>query len=277
MAAAAAPERESAVENTELAGEPMPPSEALAAIEARLSPRIDLFAAEPLVRNPVAVCVDAAGRTVVAENLTYAEKPLKNDPRFRDRVTMLEDADGDGTAERHATLVDGLEGLASVAVGRGGLWLLCPPRLLFIPDGHRPPPGWPATPDTEEPARRRAAAVPILDGFTVSPNSHHTFANGLTWGPDGWLYGRCGASSPGEIGAPGSAPAERVPLRGGIWRYHPERKVFEAICHGTTNPWGLDWDDLGNGFFTNTVNGHLWRVLAGAHYARSHTVEPCFQ
>lgn len=274
MAAAAAPEAEPVVENSERAGEPMPPGEALSAIEARLSPRIDLFAAEPSIRNPVAACVDAAGRLLVAENLTYAEKPLKRDPRFRDRVTMLEDADGDGTAERQATLVDGLEGLASVAVGRGGLWLLCPPRLLFIPDGHRPPPGWPATPDSDEPARRRAAAVPILDGFTVSPNSHHTFANGLAWGPDGWLYGRCGASSPGEIGAPGSAPAERVPLRGGIWRYHPERKVFEAICHGTTNPWGLDWDDLGNGFFTNTVNGHLWRVLPGAHYARSHTVEP---
>jgi putative membrane-bound dehydrogenase-like protein len=274
VATGAAPETEPAVENTERAGEPLPPEAALAAIEARLSPRIDLFAAEPVIRNPVAACVDAAGRMLVAENLTYAEKPLKTDPRFRDRVTMLEDADGDGTAERHATLVDGLEGLASVAVGRGGLWLLCPPRLLFIPDGHRPPPGWPATPDSDEPARRLAAAVPILDGFTVSPNSHHTFANGLAWGPDGWLYGRCGASSPGEIGAPGSAPAERVPLRGGIWRYHPKRKIFEAVCHGTTNPWGLDWDDLGNGFFTNTVNGHLWRVLPGAHYARSHTVEP---
>ena len=274
MAAGAAPETEPATENTERAGEPLPPEAALAAIEARLSPRIDLFAAEPVIRNPVAACVDAAGRMIVAENLTYAEKPLKTDPRFRDRVTMLEDADGDGRAERQATLVDGLEGLASVAVGRGGLWLLCPPHLLFIADGHRPPPAWPATPDSDEPARRRAAAVPILDGFTVSPNSHHTFANGLTWGPDGWLYGRCGASSPGEIGAPGSAADQRVPLRGGIWRYHPERKIFESICHGTTNPWGLDWDDLGNGFFTNTVNGHLWRVLPGAHYARSHTVEP---
>ena len=274
VTADAAPEAEPAVENSERAGEPMPPGEALSAIEARLSPRIDLFAAEPSIRNPVAACVDAAGRLLVAENLTYAEKPLKTDPRFRDRVTMLEDADGDGSAERHATLVDGLEGLASVAVGRGGLWLLCPPRLLFIPDGHRPPPGWPQASDSDEPARRRDAAVPILDGFTVSPNSHHTFANGLTWGPDGWLYGRCGASSPGEIGSPGAEPHKRVPLRGGIWRYHPERKVFEALCHGTTNPWGLDWDDLGNGFFTNTVNGHLWRVLPGAHYARSHTVEP---
>jgi len=265
---------EPALDNTERAGEPLHPDEALSAVESRLAPRIGLFAAEPAIRNPIAACVDPAGRLLVAENLTYAEKPQKTDPRFRDRVTMLEDADGDGRAERQATLVDGLEGLASVAVGRGGLWLLCPPRLLFIPNGHRPPPGWPLTPDTDEPARRRAAAVPILDGFTVSPNSHHTFANGLAWGPDGWLYGRCGASSPGEIGSPGAEPHQRVPLRGGIWRYHPERKIFEALCHGTTNPWGLDWDDLGNGFFTNTVNGHLWRVLPGAHYARSHTTEP---
>jgi len=170
VTAGAAPEAEPAVENSERAGEPMPPGKALAAIEARLTSRIDLFAAEPLIRNPVAACVDAAGRLLVAENLTYAEKPLKRDPRFRDRVTMLEDADGDGIAERHATLVDGLEGLASAVVGRGGLWLLCPPRLLFIPGGHLPPPGWPDAPDHDEPARRRAAAVPILDGFTADPS-----------------------------------------------------------------------------------------------------------
>jgi putative membrane-bound dehydrogenase-like protein len=264
----------SASDNSETAGDPPSPADALATITTRIPARVTVFAAEPTIRNPVAACSDPAGRLLVAENLTYAEKPLKTDLRFRDRVTILEDADGDGTAERKATLVDGLEGLASVAVGRGGLWLLCPPRLLFVPGGHQPPPGWPDAADTTEPARRRQAAVVVLDGFTVSPSSHHTFANGLVWGPDGWLYGRSGASSPGEIGPPGSTPAERVPLRGGIWRYHPERKVFEAICHGTTNPWGLDWDDLGNGFFTNTVNGHLWRVLPGAHYARSHTVEP---
>lgn len=263
-----------APENSEHAGDPLPPEEALAAIRCRLPAAFTLLAAEPTIRNPIAATADAAGRLVVAENLTYAEKPLKSDPRFRDRVTLLADDDGDGRAEHRAILVDGLEALASVAVGRGGLWLLCPPRLLFIPGGHLPPPGWPAAPDAAEPARRRAAAVVVLDGFTVSPSSHHTFASGLAWGPDGWLYGRSGASSPGEIGAPDCDAAARVPLRGGIWRYHPERKVFEALCHGTTNPWGLDWDDRGEGFFTNTVNGHLWRVLPGAHYARSHTAEP---
>ena len=30
----------------------------------------------------------------------------------------------------------------------------------------------------------------------------------------------------------------------GVWRYHPTRKVFEVVAHGTTNPWGLDFDDV---------------------------------
>ena len=261
-------------ENSEHGGEPLPPDAALEAIRCRLPATVSLWAAEPVIRNPVAATVDTAGRLLVAENLSYAEKPIGTHPSLRDRVVMLEDHDGDGRAEHHATLVDGLETLSGVATGRGGLWVLCPPRLLFIPGGHLPPPGWPDAADAEEAARRRGAAVPLLDGFTPSKSSHHTFANGLAWGPDGWLYGRSGASSPGEVGAPGAPPEDRVPLRGGIWRYHPERHVFEAVCHGTTNPWGLDWDDRGEGFFTNTVNGHLWRVLPGAHYARSHTLEP---
>jgi putative membrane-bound dehydrogenase-like protein len=260
--------------DSERGGDPLPPAAALAAVSCRLPARITLLASEPVIRNPVAACSDDAGRLLVAENLSYAEKGAAGAPRHGDRVVMLEDADGDGDAERHATLVDGLRGLSGVAVGRDGLWVLCPPRLLFIPGGHRPPAGWPGPGDAAEPARRLAGAITVLDGFTVSPTSHHTFANGLAWGPDGWLHGRSGASSPGEIGPPDAEPRARVPLRGGIWRFHPERRVFEALCHGTTNPWGLDWDDRGAGFFTNTVNGHLWRLLPGAHYARSHTLEP---
>ena len=51
-------------------------------------------------------------------------------------------------------------------------------------------------------------------------------------------------------------------------------KVFEVLCHGTTNPWGLDWNSNGEGFFVNTVNGHLWQVIPGAHYKRPHSEDP---
>ncbi len=105
-------------------------------------------------------------------------------------------------------------------------------------------------------------------------DNHHTFANGLKWGPDGWLYGRCGASSPGQVGIPGTPDALRIPLRGGLWRFHPLRKRFEVLAHGTTNPWGHDWNALGEAFFINTVNGHLWHLIPGSHLVRPHTIEP---
>ncbi|MCH8045454.1 MAG: hypothetical protein IID44_17220 [Planctomycetes bacterium] len=38
--------------------------------------------------------------------------------------------------------------------------------------------------------------------------------------------------------------------------------------HGTVNPWGLDFNDYGEGFFPNSVTGHLWHLIPGAHYKR---------
>jgi len=63
-------------------------------------------------------------------------------------------------------------------------------------------------------------------------------------------------------------------MRGTMWRYHPQRKVVEALSSGTTNPWGHDWNEHGELFFINTVNGHLWHDFAGAHFVRPHTVDP---
>ena len=109
----------------------------------------------------------------------------------------------------------------------------------------------------------------MLDGFDVARGNYHNFANGLRWGPDGWLYGRCGHSCPGRIGVPGTPDELRYPIDGGIWRYHPQRKVVEVLAHGTVNPWGHDWDEHGELFFINTVIGHMWHLIPGAHYRES--------
>ncbi|HEY8504065.1 MAG TPA: PVC-type heme-binding CxxCH protein, partial [Gemmataceae bacterium] len=83
-----------------------------------------------------------------------------------------------------------------------------------------------------------------------------------------WLYGLHGITAESRPGRPGTPEEERPRINCGVWRYHPYRKVFEVVCHGTTNPWGLDWDDHGEAFFTNCVIGHLWHVIPGAHYQR---------
>ena len=240
---------------------PLPAAEAAKRFGLPPGFRVDVFAAEPDVRNPIAACFDPRGRLWVAENYTYAERPAMFDLSLRDRVVVFEDADGDGKPEKRTVFLDTVQRLTSVAVGRGGVWLMCPPQLLFVPDadGDLKPDGPP---------------IVVLDGFTVPAENHHNFANGLKWGPDGWLYGRCGASSPGRVLVPGQSAAEAVPLAGGVWRYHPTRKVFEPLSHGTTNPWGHDWTDKGEGFFVNSVNGHLWHLIPGAHYRRPHTISP---
>jgi putative membrane-bound dehydrogenase-like protein len=239
----------------------LPAAEAAAGFRAPAGFQVNVFAAEPDVRNPVAMAWDTRGRLWIAENYTYSDSTQKFDLRLRDRVLIFEDNDHDGRFDTRKVFTDEVQRLGSVELGYGGVWLLCPPQLLFVPDRNADD-----IPD--------GPAEAVLDGFSVGTENYHTFANGLRWGPDGWLYGRCGASSPGEIGAPGTSQAGRIPIRGGLWRYHPIRKKFEVLSHGTTNPWGHDWNALGELFFINTTNGHLWHMIPGAHFARPHTIEP---
>jgi len=240
---------------------PMPPQEALKALKLPEGFKATLFAAEPDVQNPIAMAWDAKGRMWVAENYTYAERAKRFDLTLKDRVIILEDKDWDGIAETRKVFTEDVQMLTSVEVGRGGVWLMCPPQVLFIPDanGDDIPDGPPQV---------------VLDGFTVAEANYHNFANGLRFGPDGWLYGRCGHSCPGILGVPGTPDDKRVPMKGGIWRYHPEAKVVEVLTHGTTNPWGHDWDENGEMFFINTVTGHLWHLIHGAHLVDTNTPNP---
>lgn len=232
---------------------PMPAAEAAEKMKLPPGFHAGVFASEPDVQNPIAMSWDSRGRLWIAENYTYAESSKKLDFALRDRILIFEDKNADGHFSSRKVFTDKLQALTSLEVGRGGVWAMCPPELLFIPfqAGSDVPSG---------------AAQVVLDGFTVPPQNHHNFANGLRFGPDGWLYGRCGHSAPGEVGMPGTPPEKRIPLRGTLWRYHPQRKVFEALSAGTTNPWGHDWDEHGELFFINTVNGHLWHEIPGAHY-----------
>ena len=230
------------------------PEEALAKISVPEGFHVSLFAGEPDVQQPISLTTDERGRLWVAENYTYAESKVGFDDNLRDRIVILEDTDGDGRFDERTVFWDEGQKLTSVEVGFGGVWALCAPHLLFIPDADRDD-----VPDGKP--------IVVLDGFDALA-VRHNIVNGLKWGPDGWLYGRHGILATSLVGKPGAAPSQRVPINCGIWRYHPTRGIFEAVAHGTTNAWGFDYDDHGEMFFINTVIGHLWHVVPGAHYRR---------
>jgi putative membrane-bound dehydrogenase-like protein len=216
--------------------------------------KISLFAAEPDIRQPIGMTWDAKGRLWVAENYTYAESPKNFDNSLRDRILIFEDTDQDGKFDKRTVFWDKGIKLTSMAVGFGGVYALCAPQMLFIPDrnGDDIPDGEPEV---------------LLDGFEAE-GVRHNIVNGLKWGPDGWLYGRHGILSTSMVGKPGTEQKDRTPMNCAIWRWHPVTKNFEVVLRGTTNPWGHDWDQHGQLFFINTVIGHLWHVVPGAYTKR---------
>ena len=124
-----------------------------------------MWASEPLVQNPIAMAWDKNGRMWVAENYTYGSRKIRFDLSLRDRVIVLSDTDGDGQADTRKVFTDKVQMLTSGGWA-GGVWLMCPPKLLFIPDrnGDLVPDGEPEV---------------MLDGFDVARGNYHNFANGL--------------------------------------------------------------------------------------------------
>lgn len=240
---------------------PMPPDEVVRT--AKLPPgfQLSVFAAEPDVRNPIAMTFDERGRLWVAESYSWAGNGDGGfRPEIRDRILIFEDTDNDGRHDRRTVFADDVHRLTSIEVGYGGVWAICLPNLLFIPDANRDdkPDGPP---------------VVKLDGFDGGSGSH-TPANGLKWGPDGWLYARQGIQVTSLIGKPGSSESQRLKFNTGIWRYHPVRGTVEAVMHGMTNSWGFDFDKHGEMFCINTVIGHLWHVVQGVHTERMYGADP---
>ena len=227
---------------------PLSPAEAARTMVVPEGFRVTLFAGEPDVVQPVGFCSDDRGRLWVAEAHNY---PRRDGPA-RDRILIFADDDGDGRFDQRTVFCEGLEYITGIEVGFGGAWVMSPPNLLFIPDRNADD-----KPD--------GAPVVLLDGFGTHANAHN-LANGFSWGPDGWLYGTHGRTNWSLLGKPNTPDGQRVRFDGGVYRYHPVRHVWEPFADGTTNPWGIDWDDYGQGFVCNCVDPHLFHVIQGAHY-----------
>jgi putative membrane-bound dehydrogenase-like protein len=230
---------------------PPTPEEAVRLFHPAKGFNVTLFAGEPHVCQPIAMDFDDRGRLWVAECFSYPT--WSKDGKGQDRILIFEDTDGDGKVDHRTVFYDKASNLTGLAVGHGGVWVCSCPNLLFIPFkvGKEVTAGKP---------------VVVLDGFNLK--SGHNMVNGLMWGPDGWLWGRHGITAEARIGKPGTPADKRIKMNCAIWRYHPKRQVFEVVAHGTTNPWGMDFDDHGEAFFTNCVIGHLWHVVPGARYQR---------
>lgn len=229
----------------------LPPEEAAAAATVPNGFSLKLFAGEPDVKQPIAFAIDDRGRLWVAEAYTYPIRAKEGEGK--DRILIFEDTNGDGKFDKRTVFMEGLNLVSGLEVGFGGVYVGAAPYFMFIPDrNHDDKPDGP--PEI------------LLDGFAYQ-DTHETL-NTFTWGPDGWLYGCHGVFTHSNVGKPGAPDAERTKINAGVWRYHPTRHVFELFSEGTSNPWGVDFDEHGQCVIEACVIPHLFYMIQGARYER---------
>lgn len=215
---------------------------------------VRLFAAEPDVVNPVAMCFDEKGRLWVVELYEYPNG-AKPGTKGRDRVKVLEDTDGDGKADKVTVFCDGLSLATAVQVGNGGVFVGQAPYLYFYPivsDG----------PDGPKAGERKT----LLTGFGL--DDRHELINDLTWGPDGWLYFTQGVFTHSLVKDPENPKDPGVKLDACVGRYNTRTRKVEVFADGISNQWGVDWDRAGNAFVSACVVEHIWHAAPGGVYQR---------
>jgi putative membrane-bound dehydrogenase-like protein len=248
---------------------PLAPADALGQFQIADDLELELLLAEPVVAQPVFLTFDERSRLWVVQYRQYPHpaglKMVSRDNFWRavydrvpppppqhfpgkDRITIHADTDGDGCYDEHKVFLDGLNIATAVAFGRGGVWVLNPPYLLFYADANRDD-----APDGDP--------VVHLSGFGLEDT--HSVANSLCWGPDGWLYGAHGSTVTAHIVRPG---LDEKPISGMgqfIWRYQPETRQFEIFAEGGGNAFGLEFDAVGRAY-----SGHNGGDTRGFHYVQ---------
>ena len=248
---------------------PLSPAESLDKFSVFEDLEIDQVLAEPLVKQPVFLNFDERGRMWVVQYQQYPHPaglkmtsrdnywravydkvppPPPNHIRGRDKITIHEDTDGDGVYDWHKTFVDGLNIATSLAHGRGGVWVLNPPYLLFYPDKNRDD-----IPDGDP--------VVHLAGFGLEDT--HSVVNSLRWGPDGWLYAAQGSTVTAKVIRPGFDKNEIFSMGQNIWRYQPESRRYEVFAEGGGNAFGVEIDAQGR-----IYSGHNGGDTRGFHYVQ---------
>ena len=213
--------------------------------------KITLAASEPDVVRPISFTLDTRGRLWVVEAHTYPVPAPEG--QGKDRILIFEDTNGDGTLDKRKVSTEGLNLVSGIEVGMGGVWLGAAPYLLYIPiDAEKDKPSGPPQ--------------KLLDGWGLDDT--HEVINNLRWGPDGWLYGVQGVFTHSNVGKPGASDKDRTKINAGVWRYHPTKHEFEVFAEGSSNPWGIDFNDYGHPFITVCVIPHLYHVIQGARYQR---------
>ncbi len=249
--------------------------------------QVTLFASEPLVRQPCSMAFDERGRLFVGMGPQY-RNPKPETPG--DSVVIVQDADGDGRADRTTEFATGFNAIQGLAWHGRDLWIANAPDLTVVRDR-----------DGDDEADE------YVKLYTDLGNLEHGL-HGLNWAPDGKLYmskgNSKGLNQPGRyapkpfrdlwgLKAPADVPdipaavtsgkndyrrAYHDPeddwgMDGGVLRCDDGGHNLEIVSRGFRNPWDITLDSGFNWLGTDndqTTGDRVFMPFFGAHFGWNH-------
>jgi putative heme-binding domain-containing protein len=195
---------------------------------------VNLFAGDPMLAKPIQMNWDSAGRLWVASSEVYPQ--IQPGQTANDKIIVLEDADGDGRADKTTVFADGLLIPTGVEPGDGGAYVANSTELIHLKD-------------TDGDGKADSSRV-VLSGFGTEDTHHiiHTFR----WGPDGMLYFNQSIYIHSHVETPWGV---RRLGGGGVWQFRPETMQLEVFVRGFVNTWGHHFDRWGQSFATDGAYG----------------------
>ena len=215
--------------------EPLTPEQSMSLMQVPVGFKLELFASEPMIVNPIYINWDEKGRLWVIETVDYPNE-VKEDDLGDDRIKILEDTDGDGKADKVTVFAEKLNIPTSFVFTNGGIIVSQSPTHLFLKDTN----GDDVADVKEE----------ILSGW--GKNDTHAQSSNLRYGLDNQIWGVVGYSGFDN----GKSGADSVGFGNSLFKYDPNSRDLEFISTVSNNVWGLGFSEEFDVFASTANNTH---------------------
>ena len=227
---------------------PLAPADSLAYTRAPAGFRLELFASEPDIINPIAIAWDERGRLWALETTDYPNE-IKEGRTGADKVKILEDTDGDGRCDKVTVFAEGFNIPTSLVFANGGVIVAHAPDFFFLKDT-----------DGDDKADVRKV---INTGWGAGDT--HAGPSNLRYGFDNRIWGAVGYSGYNNDGKR---------FGSGLFKMERGGDGITFLHQFNNNTWGLGFNAQGD-VFGSTANNNpsffcgLPRPVYGASNGRS--------
>jgi len=214
---------------------PLSPEESQTLVQVPPGFRLELFASEPEIKKPISMDWDQKGRLWIIETIDYPNTVKSDKGKGGDRITICEDTDNDGKADKFTVFAEGLNLPTSLVFANGGIIVAQAPHFLFLKDT-----------DGDDKADVREI---LIDGWGTFDT--HAGPSNLKYGIDNKIWGTVGYS-----GFEGTIAGKPFKFGSGAFNFDPSIKNFEFLGNTSNNTWGLGFSEDADVFLSTANNEH---------------------